>query len=457
MTAAESIDSAARHLSLFAGALPAGQRAALDRLMRGPAPVDQRRSDLAELPAERILTPTEAALFRRLAGERADPHPGVRPALVMIMKSTRLCNLRCTYCNQWADGPNQHMGFPVLLRAIRDVLRAPGVRRVEFVWHGGEPTLRRREFFRKALWLQHQFRRPGQVVRNALQTNGTRLTPDWLAFLREHEFSVGVSLDGPAEIHDRRRLDVHGERTFDRVRAGLAALRAEGIPHGVLLVVDDEVVEFGAERLLHDLLELGVTNVDLLNALPKNTAIGAPAQGLYLEWERYVGFLRDVFRCWWPGLAGRIAIRELDGLVGQLAGGPPGTCVFAGDCFGAFLTVDPDGTVSACDKYVDDPDYVFGQLLRDDLAAILTSGRLDTVRRDNAAAVAARRSCPWFEVCHGGCPHDRYTSLRRQAGQDQSCCGFAPLLADMREVTRSAPVGSTPRPHTHQQGQGEQQ
>jgi uncharacterized protein len=108
--------------------------------------------------------------------------------------------------------------------------------------------------------------------------------------------------------------------------------------------------------------------------------------------------------------------------------------VFAGNCFGAFLTVEPGGDVSACDKYVDDADYVFGNLFRADLSEIAASGRLAAVRESNAAQVDALRDCPWFGVCHGGCPHDRYTSLRRRPGADERCCGFAPLLADMGEV-----------------------
>ena len=431
----DATESAARSLRDFARDLPASQRAALAGLLQlRPAGA---LAELAALPPEAVLAPEEARLFRRLAAEDPPSTSALRPAIVMIMKGTRLCNLRCTYCNQWADGPNQTMRFPVLLRAVRDVLRAPGVRHVQFVWHGGESTLLPLEFYRKALWLEQQFTRPGQVVRNAIQTNGTRLTDEWLDFLRRHEFSVGVSLDGPAEIHDRRRLDVAGRPTSARVRAGLESLRAAGIAHGVLLVVDDAVVDFGARPLLDHLLDIGVTGVDFLNALPRNTAVGAPVEGLYLAWPRYVEFLREVFRCWWPDLADRLAIRELSGLVGQLSGGPPGTCVFAGNCFGAFLTVDPAGDVSACDKYVDDADYRFGNLLGEDLSSIAASGRLADIRADNAAEVDAMRGCRWFDVCQGGCPHDRYTSLRRRPGAGRRCCGFAPLLADIEEVVTS--------------------
>jgi uncharacterized protein len=430
------VERAVRRLKAFADGLPPNQRAALRALVRPGG----GRSALAVLgaePAAAVLEPREAELLRRLPGEESRSHTATGPSLVMIMKATRLCNMRCAYCNQWRDGPNQNMRFEVLARAIHGALQLPDIRRVEFVWHGGEPTLLPMSFFRKALWLQQRFRRPGQVVHNAIQTNALRLPDEWIAFLRRNEFSVGVSLDGPPEVHDRRRLDVASRPTSERVRSGLGQLAAAGIRHGVLVVVDDAIVDFGAGPLLDYLQSIGVEHVDLLNALPKNTAVGAPLEGFYIDLDRYVEFLRDVFRLWWPARAERISIRELGGLVQQLRGGGPGTCVFAGNCFGSFLTVDPGGDVSACDKYVGDPQYVFGSLMRADLSAILSSARLENVRRENERELAVPPACRWFTVCHGACPHDRYTARRRRPERAEGCCGFAPLLSDIEEAVMS--------------------
>lgn len=431
----ESISRAGDHLEDFASTLTPAGRAALDVLLSaGGRPRFPAVAALGELPAEAVLSPAEFALYQRLAAEVPARAGALRSMIVMIMKATRLCNLRCSYCNQWRDGPNQVMGFPVLIRAVRDVLRAPGVGNVQFVWHGGEATLLPISFYHKALWLQQQFQRPGQVVSNAIQTNGVRLSDEWLGFLRRYRFSVGVSLDGPPEVHDQRRIDVRGKPTSARVRLGLKRLRDAGISHGVLLVVDNSVVDVGPQRLLEYLMDIDVAKVDFLNALPSNTPVGAPGQGFYLSFPRYVEFLCEVFRCWWPQYAERIWIRELGGLVRQLAGGKPESCVFAGDCFGGFLTIEPSGDVSACDKYVGDQDYHFGNLLSESLSMVLSSGRLTQVRADNAEAVAITKECRWFSVCQGGCPHDRYTSIRRLPEGDSRCCGFAPLLAEMAAV-----------------------
>jgi uncharacterized protein len=384
------------------------------------------------------LTPAEAEEVDRLRAE-PDPPAGDLAGITMIMKATRLCNLRCTYCHSWRAGPNQRMCFSVLARATRDVLRDPAVGHVAFVWHGGEPTLLPSEFFRKALWLQGQFRRPGQVIQNHMQTNGTLLTEEWTTFLRDHGIGVGVSLDGPPEIHDSRRVDVAGRPTSQRVRAGLEQLARAGISRvATLMVVDDAVCDAGAERVLEYLLDIGVSRVALLNVLPENTAAGTVA-GAFLPFGRYVEFLRDLYRAWWPEHRDQLDIRELSALAGQVQGGPSGICLFAGDCFGAYLTVEPDGVVSACDKYIEDADYRFGNVLESGLTGARASRRLAAVRAEARAQVEHTRGCRWFSVCHGGCPHDVYTSQRRLGRGDMSCCGLAPLLDDMATTLVTTP------------------
>src|SRR5207249_3493727 len=139
------------------------------------------------------------------------------------------------------------------------------VRRVNFVWHGGEVTLLPISFFKKALWLQRMFKSEGQVITNSVQTNATRLNDEWISFFISNNFEVGVSIDGPPEIHDLRRKTVSGHPTWDQVRAGILRLRRAGIKCGVGVVVDRRIVELGADRLLSCLLDLGVSGAALLN------------------------------------------------------------------------------------------------------------------------------------------------------------------------------------------------
>jgi uncharacterized protein len=422
-----TVARAGARLEDFAATLPESGQAALRILL-------QRGIDGRWAPPATLFTPDQAELIQHLAAQ-PDPEPGGSPVLTVIMKSTRLCNLRCTYCHSWRGGPNQTMTFPVLAHATRDALCDPRVRIVDFVWHGGEATLVPRSFYEQALWLQERFRRPDQTVLNTVQTNGTRLTDEWLAFLRRNQFSVGVSLDGPPEVHDTRRVDVGGRPTSERVRRGLERLRAAGIERsGALMVVDEEICAAGAQRVLEYLVEIGIRGVALLNVLPENTPPGAPPRGDYLPFPTFVDFLRDLFHVWWPTYRDRIVVRELADLAAQLNGAAPNICVFAGECFGLYLTVEPTGEVSACDKYIDDDTYRFGDVLTTGLTGARLSKQLERVRVDNKHAVERMRDCRWFGICHGGCPHDRYTGERRLPGYDGRCCGLAPLLDDMAET-----------------------
>jgi uncharacterized protein len=422
----------AKRLEGFAETLTEHERMALSALL-DLASANNPLSALAEEPAEALLSQHEIEIYRRLQEEPPSGGAGLRRTMVVVMKATRLCNLRCTYCHFWREGPNQVMDSEVLTRAIRDVLRSPGVQNVDFVWHGGETTLLPITYYRKAIWLQEQFRRPGQKVTNSLQTNGTNITDEWLEFCRLYNVEIGVSLDGPPEVNDRRRVDAHGAPTSERVREGLGKLRAHGLDYGVLMVVDDDVVALGAERVLSYFLEIGVERIGLLNVIPENTPTGESTKGGYIAWPRYVGFLQDLFRMWWPAYKDRIWIRELSDLIGKVQGKKAETCIFDGDCMGGFLTIEPSGDVSACDKYLGDEAYRFGNILRMDLADLSNSHQLKGVRISTGAAVDPLRDCPWFRVCQGGCPHDRYVANRRGVSFEQGCCGLAPLISEIAE------------------------
>lgn len=428
------LSSVASHLEDFASDLPESERAALAAVLkigtRNPALVA-----LAKEPPEAVLEPEEVEIYRRLAARPLPREEGVKPYVVLVMKATRYCNLRCTYCRFWADGPNQRMSFEVLARATQSALTTPGVRAIDFCWHGGEATILPLGFYRKALWLQEQFRQPGQAVTNSLQTNATRLTPEWLRFLKRYGFSVGVSLDGPPEIHDKRRLDVRGRPTSERVREGIERLREHDIAHGVLMVVDDDVVALGPERLIEYMVEIGVDDVAILNVIPDND-VGRDA---YYEFSRHVDFLRGLFRAWWPDRVDQVRFRELADLAGKIRGNRGTLCIFDGNCMGGYLTIEPHGEIAACDKYLGDSDYVFGNVLDVDIAQLGSRPSFVQANRYTETGVEGTGRCRWFDVCKGGCPHDRYLRARKSTPWDESCCGLEPLLSEMAEILARHP------------------
>jgi len=421
--------SVAERLEGFAEQLDGDELAALRlALLKADDALDT--AALAALPPEELFDDDERELIAELDAMR-DPDPLLPPKVTLIMKATRLCNLRCVYCNAWAEGAGQHMGFEVLARTIHGVQRDPGVRASTFVWHGGEPTLRGTDFYRRALWLQLRWRRDDQTVRNQLQTNATRLDPGFVEMCRRLHISVSVSLDGPPEIHDRQRLDAAGRPTSAQVRDGIEMLRRAGLVPGILMVVDRDTVELGAERMLDHLLELEVPSVGLLNAVPGMGPGGVSLDDPWLPWGTWQGFLRDLFRLWWPEHAGRLRIRELTELVRAVQGETARKCYYSSDCFSYVFTVEPDGDVTPCDKYVGDPDGRYGSVMEQPVGEVMTSPAVQARRAADEAEVDRLRGCRWFELCSGSCPFDRMVNRTRGADVPSGCCGLGPLLDEI--------------------------
>ncbi len=382
-------------------------------------------------PAAAILNPRQiddlAAARAALTGlDRAPAYP---PTLYVILKATRLCNLRCTYCNAWREGADQVMSFAMMARVVSQAMTLPGIRTLHFVWHGGETTLLSRHYFERALWLQEHFRIDRRMVEHAIQTNATRIDDDWGRFFKAAGFSVGVSLDVDRDNHDRRRLFKQGGGSFAATRAGVDVLRRHGVRHGFLAVVDEECLAIGARGMLERLVEQGVGAVGLLNALPANDESANPTP--YLPWDRYVGFLREVFAEWARDFRGRIVIRELDSLFRIVGGASSRLCIYQGGCMGQYLTIEPDGAVSACDKYVGDMDYRFGSLAESGLYDLLTgSAALERSKMDAKSLLDRFATCANYEHCRGGCPHDARLNARH--GRTGACCGLSDLIDDMK-------------------------
>jgi uncharacterized protein len=424
------------------GQLAPEEQEALSMLLRSLDPRHSAFVELASLPPEAVLKPAEIEIYNGLLTRPAPTAYGLPRALALIVKGTRLCNLRCTYCRSWAEGPDEVMPFDVLARTIQSACASPGVEIVEFIWHGGETTLRPISFYRKALWLQQRFRRPGLRISNQLQTNATNLSQDWLAFFKRFEFGIGVSLDGPPEVHDLRRLDVKGQPTSERVREGMEKLRAHGIDFEVKMVLDDEVLALGARRILDYLLEIGVKKVALLNVVPE----GDPDRKLpgdYLEFPRFVGFLRELFQLWWPTYADRISFREISDLMVRLQGGRGSFCVFEDNCMGGIYTIEPMGDIAACDRYQGDPSFTFGNVLKTEFADLLVSPNLSRAHAETDADMDIASRCRWSGICHGGCPHDRYVRVHRGVSRSEKCCGWSPLLTDMAAALEQGSSVST--------------
>ena len=339
-------------------------------------------------------------------------------SLSLNVKTISACNLACRYCD--ADiYSHKRISFEVLAHLVRKGLTTGAD--VNFVWHGGEPLLLGKEFYRKAVWLQQRFKLPQQRVTNSLQTNGTLLDEGWLDFFDQAGFSIGLSLDGPAQLHDTHRVLAKGASSFDKVMRAARLMKQRHREFGVLAVVTEDTIRLGAKELFRFFVDNGLKKFDLLCQHPAITV----GRGEYISRDTQSRFLRDVFDVWLAEDDPEVCIREFDSILRRLIGGQHTLCVLAGGCIGKYFSIDPDGSVFHCDEFMFDPTYNLGNIRTTDFQAMQRSDKIQYLNRDNYESIQAL-DCPWVSVCSGGCPKDRY--LNRLFGLTGRCCGFADLI-----------------------------
>lgn len=361
--------------------------------------------------------------------------------VALIAKATRICNLRCTYCNDWRVGHNQVMTFPVMAAMTGKVLTDPLHDSVEFIWHGGEPTLLGRPFFEKAIHAQARLQRKGQIITNSLQTNATRLDKEWARFLRDTRFSVSISLDGPAFLHNRQRRHVSGRESYADVLSGIDVLRRHEIPFGALIVVDHETLALGPDFVFDFFLDRGIKSYGLLAAKPKNmpTARTGSSVDHYITPQKMGAFLCRLFERWLAHGDTSIHIREFSSLLRRLSGKEASTCVLAGHCFGSYFLIEPDGETAHCDLFLGDPIYSFGNVLSHSFSDFRSGRAMQTLRARRREELDAMRACPNFAMCNGWCPHERYTAFRHDSDFSPTCCGLSGLIDHIRHRVVARP------------------
>jgi uncharacterized protein len=349
--------------------------------------------------------------------------------LSVIAKATRLCNLRCAYCHDWRVGTNQTMDSAVVQRVIESALSDESCNTVEFIWHGGEPTVLPISFYESAVALQSTLKNRGQVVTNRIQTNGTRLTPAWIRFLRDKRFTVSVSLDGPPVVHNSSRKYTSGLSSFNDVVMGITALKEGGIPFYTLMVIDEHALEVGPERIYNFFAEMGIKKYGLLAATPIIQPNASPGTSTdhYVNPKRMTNFLIKLYDYWKAQRDETVRIRELDAIL-QCVNGKSNFCTMEGNCFGRFYVVEPNGEVAHCELFQGDPSYTVGNILNDNFSDFHNNRKMAALIQENNLQLEKMKTCPHFGICNGWCPNERYLSLRHDPDYNQTCCGLKDLI-----------------------------
>jgi uncharacterized protein len=322
--------------------------------------------------------------------------------VAFILKCTRRCNLRCRYCTDRAPDSRADYDIELVATLLDGVAGDTAIRSVSFIWHGGEPLLLGVPFFRKVHYLQGLFFAHLKHVQNVLQTNASLLTPDWAAHFQAYGFQLGVSLDGPAALHDRQRPGSAGKSSFDSSMAGIEALRAAGVQFGILTVATDEIMELGAAPLM-DFFERQSLSRYALLSLRKDWQDAAAA----LDYNRRYGeFLCAVAREWLARDNENLRIREVESKFDLFFGLPHRVCKDAGHCVGKYFCLEADGGLWHCDKFFHDPRFRLGNIREEPLAAIRSSTRAAELRAYEDEVRSACKVCKWFHLCGGGCLYD---------------------------------------------------
>ena len=366
----------------------------------------------------------------------------MRSMTFLIKPASSLCDMRCRYCfyHDISDirevksmGIMSEATAQALIRAAFAAVEPGGF--VQFTFQGGEPTLAGLDFFRHFLELEAQYRTRDIRVGHAIQTNGLHINAQWAAFLKQHDFLVGVSIDANQAIHDAYRMDAAGKGTWERVTGALALLDSHGVESNILCVVSSAVAK-NPQRVYASLRTLGDHPLQFIPCLdPMEAQRGGEKYSL--KPEAYRKFLCGLFDCWYRDWkAGNyISIRTFDDYLRLLMRMPPSTCAASGAC-GSYLVAEGDGSLYPCDFYVLD-EWRIGSIHEMTVAEALASPVSVRFVKEGVLRPEACRTCPYFPICRGGCKRD-WTQQRKNYYCASFKAFFAYALPRLQGMARAA-------------------
>jgi uncharacterized protein len=333
---------------------------------------------------------------------------------VFVKPAGSACNLACRYCYYLGKKPGGRDDAParmpddILETYIAQHIAASPDRIIRFSWHGGEPTVSGLDYFRKIVAIERRLSPPGRTVANGMQTNGTLLDEEWGRFLAAEGFSVGLSLDGPREIHDRHRRARDGRSSFDDAMRGWEILRRHGVPTDVLCVVGAHNVDRPLE-VTGFFREVGAAFLTFLPLVERRPGAPGGVSADSARPEAWGDFLCAVFDEWIDRDIGRVKIQIVEEAARTAFGQEHSLCIFRPVC-GEIPVLERDGGLYSCDHFVDAA-HRLGNIRDAPLAGLLDSpdqrafgqAKLETLPR-------VCRACDVLDMCHGECPKNRFVT-----------------------------------------------
>lgn len=359
------------------------------------------------------------------------------PSFHLLAKPTgAICNLDCEYCffltkEQLYPGSKFRMTDDLQETYIQQLLESHQTPEVTIAWQGGEPTLMGLDFFQRSIELVEKHKKPGQQVSHTIQTNGTKLDDEWAKFLKQNNFLVGLSVDGPQPLHDTYRVDKRGRGTFDQAMQGYRTLQKHKVDVNILCTVNAAngdhplaVYRFFRDDLKAEFIQF-IPIIERVNE-DGSTLIQAGNQvsDRSVKPEQFGQFLITVFDEWVRRDVGKVFIQHFDAALANWVGLPPSVCIFSKTC-GNALALEHNGDLYCCDHFVE-PDYKLGNIQDTPMIELIASDRQRQFGQDKLDTLPQYcRDCSVRFACNGGCPKNRFTKTPDgEPGLNYLCAGY---------------------------------
>ena len=367
------------------------------------------------------------------------------------MKPTgAICNLGCSYCffldkELLYEGDRFRMSDEMLDTYIKSLIDMHRVPNVNIAWQGGEPTLMGLDFYRKSIEIAEKYRKPGMSFLHTMQTNGTLLNDEWCEFFAENDFLIGISIDGPRELHDAYRVTKSGEGTFDKVMRGLRLLQKHQVEYNVLTTVNHVNGSYPLEvyRFLRD--DAGTDWMQFIPVVERVDEQGNPAdlRGSYASSrsvgaEQFGDFLITVFDEWVRNDVGSVFVQTIEAAARNWADmDSSGMCVFNETC-GLGMALEHNGDLYSCDHFVD-PEFLLGNVADTSIDNLVSGAQQYEFGQDKLAGLPQYcLDCDVRFACHGECPKNRFiTTPDGEPGLNYLCAGFKAFFHHVDEPMRT--------------------
>lgn len=309
----------------------------------------------------------------------------------------------------------------VLDAYVRQMFASPGAHSVEFVWQGGEPLLAGMPFYKRAFLLQRRYAE-GRAYSNVIQTNGTLLDDAWGELMARNGVLAGVSLDGPAHLHDIYRVDKQGHGSFARVMSGLRILRKHGVDYNLLATINHENAEQPLETYRF-LKEQGQGFLQFVPVVKQASKVPVSVTPWSVNARQFGEFYIAIYDEWIREDVGKVFVQLFDATLGNHLGAPPPVCYY-GDYCGRSGLLEHNGDVFACDHFVS-PEFKRGNILRQSLHQLLDSPEQYSFGLAKSRALPPEcRECDVLFACKGECPKNRFLPATGPYGKNYLCDGY---------------------------------